>query len=1483
MSSKRIKLTIEICFAILAFSLSLIIFNPLSSYIEKLLSEKKGELIAFVGEKTGVGFDYESISPSILKHILIKKVSLYDYQTSQKIGHIENVQLEYNILSLIFADFEDVLKYIKISNAHIEIEKEKNKLIIEKISTLTKKNEEEKNVEKKPPLEKENNIKMLFSKMNPLEVMLEDCSFLLKDETERKMAKSLGGKVKKATLQLQKKECFTNISVEGAYKEYDADSFEKTIREIAVSFDGNGEFAKDFSNASLKGSIKASHSDFGKTESLSLSALYKDKIVSIGNLKTNPRNNFLLSFNLETKEFSGNVKCTQFSPSSLFTLYNKSDLYSQFANSFITTETSFYFKNRYIWNFITNLKLELPSFRVGKFYVGKTKIGTIANGRDGEIKIEALDFAENRLDFTLKGLYNLNTQKTYGNLNISRFLLPSKEILSSNLFFSGNKYAYKVNSSAINIASEIIENLSLSILPRNNKYDFILSFEDEGGFYAFDGALTMAKNKFLDLHATLDSVRLASVLAIAKTITDKAGSIPLSIAKIIEETQVTTECYISTDFKNYSYNFVQVVFASTAQDALYTTFQLNGNNSSISLEKINFVANKIDLTGRAQAFFENGSAAIDAFFSINSIAYNISAIYVDKNLSIYGDYGITINMFLKDEMLKGAFVVNELPIPIIDSVLSLDARFELFSLQNWNFECDMLKLSRGQDLLSASGMYDIEMKGVGDQNGVLFNEIRLITHDLPLMGTLSLSFDKLSQYSKNSHININLELQNDTTRESFIAKTELIFSDKIYVDGKVLFDNIALMRFFQGQTIRNAITAELNFLGSVDDFFVKLDVASINYGQKGQDIVLKGVFSADDREIRIDTCSASWASHKITDIEGSLSPFEALGNLSLYYTGELGAKNIKTELNLIYSGGNKSILGQESIFKALTRLTSNFNIEAMFSSLEYGDAVNVEKMHAVLVKEPGVLAISAGNSDEVYGVYLDDGTVSVHIDESLPIRCNIDGKVTNEEINLNCLAINIDIPLVWNMLPFLDIVTFEAGAVRGDLKILGSAKEPQFYSDLKCVAVEATSQYYAPELYGPVDIDVKLEGSTLTVPYTIVNGPSTKLYATVHSEFTGWIPSETVIKCGTLKGGLGLMKTKNIAFHSDGYASGDIVMTITPGDFYLTGDATFNNGFFSIPFGDLHKLSNNSKKSGNMTFRMNLNVNLGKKAEYRWPNNDIPILRALIPSEKPIQLSLDTSVGYFDIKGASTIRGGEVFYVKRNFYIREGNVFFASTPQGFEPLVSLRAEIRDKDEGGEPIKIILTAKEQSLENFNPKMETYPPRSEAAVMQILGQVAIGNVSKENFLQTALTTATDLVAQIGVFKKTESKIRDFLHVDTFSIRTLLLQNAVFGNLFKANTDTPLTVGNYFDNTSVYIGKYFGSQIYADALLHLDYYDPLLAKGGVARKPVYGNLLFMPELGLEMSTPFFLLRSSIAPTRSDTLFVSDTKLTFSWKFAY
>jgi len=1441
---------------------------------------KKQELISIIGEKTGIGLDYTSISPSILKHILIKNISVFDYNTKEQIGIVEQIKIEYNILSLLFGDYEDVIKYIKLHNANLTIDRRKNKILIEKMGLLIKKNNEIKDLEKEIEElnhNEENKLKTFFSDLKPLEIIISNCSLTIKDENENGEGRSLNIAINNGNAKVKEKDCYFSLSSSASYQTYKLDSINNILQNVNVLFFTEGEVKKDFSKAFCSAKVSANHSEIGKMETISIFASYEDNVLNVSNLKINPRNNFNVSWNVISNEITGNIKCSTFEPLSFFSFTNPT--YSQFTKTSISCNTEFYFKDLNTWNFETDFALNLPHFELGGYSFDPVNLKTSTSGKDGVVNISSLNVSEKRVEAFLKGQYDFNSNKTLGNLNISRLMLPTGESLSTNLFFNGNKQSYRVSAPYLRTGGQTLEKIKISVLPRGNKYYFYFDAFDDSGKYSIDGSFLSTPNKFLEFHTTLDSVKAGTILGIAKTLAPQAEKLPGVLTKIIEDTQITTEAYISTDFKNYSYNFVQVIFASIASDSFFTTFQVNGNNSSVFVEKINILAGNIDMTGRTQAYFENDGAAFDAFFSINSIAYNISAIYVDHALSIYGDYGITINMFLKDEILAGALVINELPIPLLDSIFSIDTSFEVANLSDWKFECNLLKLAHTHELSTHYDSYDFEMRGSGNNRRIFFNDVRLISNELPLLGFLDVNFDYSNENETKSLAK--LVLKNETTNELFTIDSNFINGNKFYFDGTVVAKDIALMRFFRNQTIRNTTSAEFNFLGSLDDFFVKLDLYSFNLTASGQDLLVKGAFSADDSTIRIETCDLEWGTHKIKDVEAKLLPFDAIGNLVLDYDGKLGINEIKTGLTISYSGGNKTEYGKENIFATFPRLFSNFSIECLFADIEYGKKLTVDSLNAVLVKEPGVLALSLGNNDEVYGVYLDDGTVSLHVDEKLPIRCNIDGKVTNEKIDLNCLALNIDIPLIWNLTPLIETVTFEGGTLSGDIKILGTKREPEFYSSLKCMGVKATSPLYAPELYGPVDIDVNLNATTLTVPYTIIKGPSAKLYASVTSEFSGWIPSDTVIKCGTLKNSMGLMKTKNLAYHSDGYAGCDLTITISPGDVYLTGKANFDNGFFSIPFNDLHKIGQGSK--GNVTFRMNLDVYLGKKAEYRWPNNDIPILRALVPSEKPIQLSVDSSIGYFDIKGASNIRGGEIFYIKRNFYIREGSINFVATPLGFEPLVSLRAEIRDKDEGGEPIKIILSAKDQNLENFTPKLETYPPRSETAIMQMLGQVFIGNVSRENFLQTALTTATDLVAQIGVFKKTESKIRDLLHVDAFSMRTLLIQNAIFGNLFKANTDTPLTIGNYFDNTSVYIGKYFGSQIYADALLHLSYYDPLLARGNITRKPVYGNLLFMPELGLEMATPFFLLRGSISPTRSDTLFVSDTKLTFSWKFSY
>ena len=369
-----------------------------------------------------------------------------------------------------------------------------------------------------------------------------------------------------------------------------------------------------------------------------------------------------------------------------------------------------------------------------------------------------------------------------------------------------------------------------------------------------------------------------------------------------------------------------------------------------------------------------------------------------------------------------------------------------------------------------------------------------------------------------------------------------------------------------------------------------------------------------------------------------------------------------------------------------------------------------------------------------------------------------------------------------------------------------------------------------------------------------------------------------------------MIKTKNIAFHADGRAEGKIKLEINPELITLEGDAYFDKGYFSVPFADLQKQSERtSAGSIHPAFYMNLNLNLGKKSEFRYPSTELPFLRALAYTEnEPFNLNLDTSTGKFEMSGSAKIRTGEIFYIKRNFYIKEGELKVLNLPfQQIEPIISVRAEIKDKMADGQPLTINLTAKDQylDLERFRPVITTSPPMamSDSDTMNLMGQVALGDLKNGNILKETLRNTSDILTNIGIMKKIEQEVRDFLHVDVFSLRSLLIQNVILENLFRSSKDKPLTIGNYFDNTSVYIGKYFGSAIYADAMLHLSYYDPLSAKTDVVRKSVYENLLFQPEIGFEMNTPFFQLRWHIAPSNLDSLFVSDTGLTLSWKFSY
>ncbi|HAH61821.1 MAG TPA: hypothetical protein DCL73_06965, partial [Treponema sp.] len=86
---------------------------------------------------------------------------------------------------------------------------------------------------------------------------------------------------------------------------------------------------------------------------------------------------------------------------------------------------------------------------------------------------------------------------------------------------------------------------------------------------------------------------------------------------------------------------------------------------------------------------------------------------------------------------------------------------------------------------------------------------------------------------------------------------------------------------------------------------------------------------------------------------------------------------------------------------------------------------------------------------------------------------------------------------------------------------------------------------------------------------------------------------------------------------------------------------------------------------------------------------------------------------------------------------------------------------------------------------------------------------------------------------------------------------------------------------DNSTVYIGKYFGSAVYVDALMHLSYDETRIDDAATLQ-----GLELQPEFGLELETPFADIRWNLAPNIDamlNNIIVSSTSLTLSWKFSF
>ena len=68
-----------------------------------------------------------------------------------------------------------------------------------------------------------------------------------------------------------------------------------------------------------------------------------------------------------------------------------------------------------------------------------------------------------------------------------------------------------------------------------------------------------------------------------------------------------------------------------------------------------------------------------------------------------------------------------------------------------------------------------------------------------------------------------------------------------------------------------------------------------------------------------------------------------------------------------------------------------------------------------------------------------------------------------------------------------------------------------------------------------------------------------------------------------------------------------------------------------------------------------------------FPSTDIPVIAAYSDPSSLLAMRYDQESGDFTLKGTVALRGGEVFYIQRNFFLRSGKIVFNEGSDRFEP------------------------------------------------------------------------------------------------------------------------------------------------------------------------------------------------------------------------
>ncbi len=1481
---------------LLIFVVILAALRPIYVSVTRLVRSYESQALELLRDKTGLGVRYKSLSPSIFSGIHIQGIEVYDIESGELILTVRKASVKYSLSQLLHKNFKGVFTKVLINDVDFEFDKEKYTQVLEKLKALGKGGKEDKSDKKG------------FMDESLIGVIKMAVSFLPVDVHARNVRasyKSSGKEYTAAIRSLSLKRQKNGMSVETNLDGYAYAKFSNLM--AGANFSINGNVLSSVDGSSMIVSVDGYRGADYTVSKMEFLARYSNGLAVIRSSQGLGNYDLFASLNLYSGNLESSFSMKKLSPASIIRIPMDNKHVSSFLKSEYTADLEFncnLLTKKYGWS--GNGSFVLPE----GYLPTQEDIAFAVHGDNSTVYVDSVSASGKPLGVRVKGSMELSTLLPSADINLSHYTFPNGHSVSGNVYVRPSGKGLSVSSPGISFGEKTLSSVLIGLQPFAGGYSFSFSAADNSHLQDYSspakiglsGNASFSGRKFLNTKLNVDGLFADTIVEYAAFfMNEKQSETIKSLAPKFSSYMMDSEITFFTDFNSFSFASPSVLVRNPARDDQSVILEFEGNDRSIKVSRMEAVYGGINMNATVDANISKAKRQIDfaSSMEVNNIPYNLSGVYsFDSWVNVTGDYGLEAMVDFSNDIF-GSFQVQSFPVALSKFMLSLSTYMQFSYGSKTGLLVNIEELALSETSGNLPVMPRISMSGQIDSKGAVLNTVSYTDDKSSLDGKGYFLWNINEGVFDSANLSINMA--NAATLEKLGIDADLTnplggelsgdaLKKNCYFNSRVVIENFPLFRVIKGQGAEDLVTGTVTASGTIENPYLSLELARLSMKAGGNKLKASGTLAFVEGAFSIPGMSVDWGSISARNISASFDLASFAGQMAVDLSLKAAGKKLFAPATITVGK-----LGQEDDGEDKPLIPSSISVKLDIDKMSGDLLKKYVPIHLEMEKTPEHLSVKSDESLGLSAVLHNSGTLSVSVDEKKPLHFTLNGNIKGNYLNLVLANLFCDIP---KLAVFVDnsMLSVYSGVLNGQAVITGLSSDPNIdgsivFSNLDFILPMFVDNHITAEqmlvtmVQNKIDVSdtlFRIKDGVMQLGVSVILDRLSldSLDIAVATEKDG-IPVNIKLPLVTLKGrtavdthilygdnsfnlqGSVALENSEITVMEDLGSQGLAIITGKKGD-----EKEKEKENEKIEEAE----SDSSGLGGKLKMNIDLNLLIGQKVNFLIN----PLIRGLVAPDTPIHFTMDTSSNQWALEGDVALRGGEVFYFSRNFYLKEGRITLNETQAKFDPVLTVRAETRERDENGNSVTISLAAQNQPLSQFNPTFTASPARSESEIMEMLGQILTGDSTS---MGKFAVTAGDFVTQTLILRKVEKGLRDLLNFDIFSIRTSLLQNAITQNMSSQSKNT--TFGNYFDNTTVYIGKYFGNSVYVDGLLRWTYDE----NDVLYNDSENGGLVFQPEFGLELMAPFANIRWQFAPEMGQLQesWVPATSVTLSWRFSF